>query len=75
MRDTISSLEQRIDPTQFVRCHRSVIVNLAFVRGVRRRTGRKLALTLSNGREVTVGPSYVDRVSQIMSIKPWRQPA
>ncbi|PQZ84833.1 MULTISPECIES: LytTR family DNA-binding domain-containing protein [unclassified Brevundimonas] len=73
VRDTISSLEQRIDPTRFVRCHRSVIVNLAFVRGVRRRTGRKLALTLSNGREITVGPSYADRVSQIMNIKPWRQ--
>lgn len=73
VRDTISSLEQRIDPTRFVRCHRSVIVNLAFVRGIRRRVGRKLALTMSNGREITVGPSYADSVSKVMKIKPWRQ--
>lgn len=73
VRDTISSLEQRIDPACFVRCHRSVIVNLAFVRGMRRRAGRKLALTLVNGKEIQVGPSYFDPISQAMNIKPWRQ--
>lgn len=73
VRDTISSLEQRIDPARFVRCHRSVIVNLTFVRGMRRRAGRKLTLTLVDGKEITVGPSYVEQVSKIMNVKPWRQ--
>lgn len=73
VRDTISALEQRIDPARFMRCHRSIIVNLAFVRGMRRRGGRKLTLSLADGREITVGPSYVDQVSQVMNIKPWRQ--
>ncbi|MDA1320785.1 MAG: LytTR family DNA-binding domain-containing protein, partial [Proteobacteria bacterium] len=67
------ALEQRIDPARFMRCHRSIIVNLAFVRGMRRRGGRKLTLSLADGREITVGPSYVDQVSQVMNIKPWRQ--
>ncbi|WP_150131381.1 LytR/AlgR family response regulator transcription factor [Caulobacter mirabilis] len=75
VRDTISALEQRIDPARFVRCHRSVIVNLTFVRGMRRRAGRKLVLTLVDGREILVGPSYSDQISQAMSIKPWRQAA
>ena len=73
VRDTISSLEQRIDPARFVRCHRSVIVNLAFVRGMRRRDGRKLVLSLEGGKELLVGPSYADRVTRAMNIQPWRQ--
>ena len=73
VRDTISSLEQRIDPARFVRCHRSIIVNLAFVRGMRRRDGRKLVLSLESGKELLVGPSYADRVTQVMNIQPWRQ--
>lgn len=72
VRDTISSLEQRIDPARFVRCHRSVIVNRDFVRGVRRRQGRKLVLTLTDGRELQVGPSHVDRVSAAMQVPTWR---
>jgi len=73
VRDTISALEQRIDPTRFMRCHRSVIVNLAFVRGMRRSGGRKLTLSLADGKEIAVGPSYIDQVSQSMNIKPWRR--
>ena len=73
VRDTISSLEQRIDPGLFARCHRSVIVNLSFVTGMRRRNARKLTLTLTGGREVLVGPSYAARVTEGMHVKPWRQ--
>lgn len=72
VRDTISALEQRIDPGRFVRCHRSIIVNLAFVRGMRRHAARKLVLTLTDGREIMVGPSYADALSQAMNIKRWR---
>jgi DNA-binding LytR/AlgR family response regulator len=73
VRDTISALEQRIDPARFVRCHRSVIVNLSFVRGMRRRSGRKLVLTLTDGKEILVGPSHIDRVTLAMKVRPWRQ--
>lgn len=73
VRDTISSLEQRLDPASFVRCHRSVIVNLRFVRGMRRRGGRKLILNLTDGKEILVGPSHVDRVTTAMKIRPWRR--
>lgn len=72
VRDTISSLEQRIDPACFVRCHRSVIVNLGFVRGMRRRAGRKLVLSMTDGKEFVVGPSHYERVMKSMNIKPWR---
>ncbi|MEN5169318.1 LytTR family DNA-binding domain-containing protein [Brevundimonas pondensis] len=73
VRDTISALEQRIDPARFVRCHRSVIINLAFVRGMRRRAGRKIILTLLDGKEIQVGPSYWDQITKTMNVKPWRK--
>lgn len=73
VRDTISALEQRIDPARFMRCHRSVIVNLTFVRGVRRSAGRKLTLSLAGGKEIAVGPSYIDQISQAVNIKSWRR--
>lgn len=69
LRDTISSLEQRLDPARFLRCHRSVIVNMERVRGLRRRTGKGFILTLSTGKELVVGPSYVDQVTQSMKIQ------
>ena len=72
VRDTISSLEQRLDPAKFVRCHRSTIVNLSFVRGLRRRAGRKLMLSLTDGKEIDVGPSYSERLTRAMKVEPWR---
>lgn len=72
VRDTISSLEQRLEPTRFARCHRSVIVNLGRVRGLRRRAGKGLMLSLATGKELAVGPSYVDKMSELMKVKRWR---
>ena len=68
LRDTISALEQRLDPARFLRCHRSVIVNKERVRSLRRRAGKGLILTLSTGKELVVGPSYVDQVAQAMNV-------
>lgn len=35
LRETISALEERLDPAMFVRIHRSAIVNLRYVKEVR----------------------------------------
>lgn len=72
VRDTITSLEQRLDPARFARCHRSVIVNLERVRSLRRRAGKGLILSLATGKELAVGPSYVDKVSELMKVRRWR---
>lgn len=34
IRETLLSLEKKLDPASFARIHRSMIVNLEFVRGV-----------------------------------------
>lgn len=71
-RDTMRALERRLDPGKFARCHRSMIVNLGYVRGLRRRSGRSLVMTLTNGREVPVGPAYVNHIAEIVRLKRWR---
>lgn len=71
-RETLTSLETRLDPGTFVRCHRSTIVNLAHVRGVRRRRNKGLTLSLADGRSVAAGPAYVERLSEAMRLERWR---
>ncbi len=53
LRESLDSLERRLDPHVFVRVHRSAIVNLAYVRKWRR-TGGNPALVLAHGHPVPV---------------------
>ena len=39
MRETMQSIESRLDPRKFIRIHRSVIVNLEFCRGIQTPAG------------------------------------
>lgn len=71
-RDTMGALEKRLNPALFARCHRSMIVNLGYIRGLRRRSGKGLVMTLTNGGEVAVGPSYVKPVTEAVRLKRWR---
>lgn len=70
-RETVRSLEGRLDPATFARCHRSTIVNLDHLRGLRRR-GKGLTLSLTDGRSIDVGPTYVDRLMEATRLKRWR---
>ena len=56
--DSLSRLEQRLDPAVFVRLHRGTIVNRRFVAAVRCSDGRWIA-TLANGAEQKIGRSYM----------------
>jgi two-component system LytT family response regulator len=51
VRESLDSLERRLDPRRFVRVHRSAIVNLTCVREVRRTT-RRAAVVLADGTAV-----------------------
>jgi len=53
LRESLDSLETRLDPRRFLRVHRSAIVNLSFVREFRRADGEP-ALILAGGRAVPV---------------------
>lgn len=72
LRDTISTLSERLDPARFARVHRSAIVNLLEVRKVRRRSRRALSLVLNSGEQVAVGPTYTETVLQALGASRWR---
>jgi two-component system, LytTR family, response regulator len=50
VRESLDSLERRLDPTRFVRVHRSALVNLALVREVR--TDAPAVVVLADGTRV-----------------------
>src|SRR5215472_2979493 len=58
IRETMSGMTSKLDPEQFARVHRSFIVNRAYVTGVLRKEGAAMAVLLSNGIEIPVGPNY-----------------
>jgi len=53
-RESLKHLEERLDPSQFVRIHVSAIVNLARVREIRHAFGREYEVVLNNGRTLPV---------------------
>ncbi len=53
-RESLKHLEERLDPTQFVRIHQSAIVNLAKLREIRRGFGGDYAVVLESGRRLPV---------------------
>lgn len=55
LRISLTALEERLDPDQFARIHRSAIVNVDRIREVRPWSGGEQTLVLTNGREMTIG--------------------
>jgi DNA-binding LytR/AlgR family response regulator len=62
IRQTLASLELRLDPQVFARSHRSTIVNLARVRAAASLSDGSWRLTLESGAELVVSRTYRDAV-------------
>lgn len=58
LRESLSQVEQKLEPYSFVRIHRSVIVNAAFVKEVHPWPTGEYILVLLNGKEFTVTRTY-----------------
>ncbi len=65
-RDTLSSLEQRLPPQQFLRIHRSTIVNLGCVQEVQPWFHGDYVLILEDGSQVTTGRRYRERLRSML---------
>jgi DNA-binding LytR/AlgR family response regulator len=72
LKDTISSLASRLDPAIHLRVHRSTIVNVRRVSGLRRRGPKAMSLTLESGGDFAIGPNYVETVLKVVNAKRWR---
>ncbi len=61
-RETMSNLEERLDPDVMLRVHRSTFVNWARLKAVRRDRSGRLFAVLDNGDEAPVSRAYAPRV-------------
>ena len=62
LRETMNSLEQRLDPSRFVRVHRSRIVNLAGILELRSIENREYIVKLRDGSQHRSSRTYADRI-------------
>jgi two-component system LytT family response regulator len=62
LRETMSSMEQRLDPAKFLRIHRSRIVNTASIVELRSIENREFTVRLSDGSEHRSSRTHADRL-------------
>jgi two-component system, LytTR family, response regulator len=62
IRDTMTAMEHRLDPTAFVRIHRSAIVNSSRIRELRPYSSREYAVILHDGTRLRLSRRYRERL-------------
>ncbi len=67
LRETMASMEQRLDPQRFLRVHRSAIVNLHYVKEVRTESKGDFIVHLVNGQKLSMSRSYHARIGDLLS--------
>jgi two-component system LytT family response regulator len=66
VRDTIKSLESRLDPAKFVRVHRSAIINVDRLRKLQPYFHGEYVITLQDGTTLTSSRTYSDRLRALL---------
>jgi len=66
IRDTMAAMEARLDPRQFVRVHRSTLVNLERVKELQPLFHGEYAVLLTNGARLTLSRGYRDRLQHLL---------
>ena len=67
LRETMTALDQKLDPSQFLRIHRSRIVRASCVRELRPIDNREYLVKLSDGSEHRSSRTYAERLDQWLS--------
>ncbi|MEO0399494.1 MAG: LytTR family DNA-binding domain-containing protein [Pseudomonadota bacterium] len=66
IRETMKTLQQRLDPSRFQRIHRSAIVNVNKVKELNPHANGEYFVKLENGSELKLSRSYKDVVSRFL---------
>ena len=69
LRDTLASIEQQLDPEQFVRIHRSAIVQLDRIVELRPATHGDVQVRLRNGVSLVLSRTWRERVERLCPIR------
>ncbi len=67
LRKTMKQLEESLDPKQFIRSHRSTIVNKHYIDKFCSQLNGEYYLVMKNGKELKVSRSYKERVKQAVT--------
>jgi two-component system, LytTR family, response regulator len=62
LRETMTHLEQRLDPHQFLRVHRSFMVNLNYVKEVRTDAEGDAAVIMQDGQRIAMSRNFKSRI-------------
>jgi two-component system, LytTR family, response regulator len=66
-RETMASLEQRLDPAKFIRIHRSRIIQAANIVELQSIDNREFTVKVSDGSEHRASRTYADRLERWLS--------
>ncbi len=66
VRHTMNELEKKLNPKQFLRIHRSFIVNLSKIRGVQPCNSGEYMVRLQSGKELPSSRGYRDNLASIL---------
>ncbi|WP_199694533.1 LytR/AlgR family response regulator transcription factor, partial [Sorangium cellulosum] len=64
-RETMNSVEGKLDPARFVRIHRSAIVNRDRIKELRTQGRRETVVVLAGGAELKVARSHREKLSAL----------
>jgi DNA-binding LytR/AlgR family response regulator len=68
VRDTLHSFLEQLQSADFVRVHRSFVVNVAYVERVSRRPGGASDIIMSSGASVPVGRNYAASIRSLLAV-------
>ena len=63
LRETMSAMAERLDPTRFARIHRSTIVNVSRIRELRPHPNREYTVVLRDGTQLKLSRGYRDALA------------
>ena len=67
LRETMAGMESKLDSQMFMRVHRSAIVNLKYVKEVRREGSGDFSVLLSNGQKVAMSRSHHSNIDNLIA--------
>jgi two-component system LytT family response regulator len=67
LRETMTGMESKLDSKMFMRVHRSAIVNLRYVKEVRREMSGDFSVLLSNGQKVAMSRSHHSHIDHLIT--------
>jgi len=65
LRETMNSIEKRLDPAQFMRVHRSTIINTRRIKELHALFHGEYEITLIDGTRLTTGRGYRERLQEL----------